>query len=116
MLAADEAANLSVPEDTYVADFPRITVDDAVSSVFAVRYVPPYSMKMRATGRENSILWGRVTRLRRELLMLSARVLRPEAFSIIPLKEKEDEEVRHWFYFIMLTEDGRGGGERRTCR
>lgn len=39
-VAVEEAANLAVPEDTYVAGWPR-AVDEAVSSVLAVRYVPP---------------------------------------------------------------------------
>ncbi|KAK5624558.1 hypothetical protein RRF57_000273 [Xylaria bambusicola] len=55
ILAAEDAANLSVPEDTNVMGLPRI-VEEAVSSVFAVRYVPPYSIQMSATGRENSIV------------------------------------------------------------
>lgn len=84
ILAAEEAANLSVPDDTYVAGLLR-TVDVAVSSVFAVRYVPPYSMKMSATGREKSIARGRENSVRKEVLRLSASVLRPDAFSMMDL-------------------------------
>jgi hypothetical protein len=51
MLAVDDAANFIGPDVTRVGDLLWI-VDSIVSRVLAVRYVPPYSIKMRAKGFE----------------------------------------------------------------
>jgi hypothetical protein len=86
-LVAEEAANLPVPDVTDVAGRLR-TVDVTVSSVLAVRYVPPYSMKMRKNGLEKKMDWGRSRRVRSEDRIELARVFRPEAFSMIDLKHR----------------------------
>ncbi len=83
-LAADEATNFPAPEETVVAGL-LVTVDVAVSRALAVRYVPPYSMKMRAQGREKSADPGRSRRFLTEDRIESSRELRPEAFSMMDL-------------------------------
>lgn len=40
---------------------------------------------MRATGLENSMVCGRKTRSRREVVIEDFRVFRPDAFSMMPL-------------------------------
>lgn len=47
--------------------------------------MPPYSMKMSATGLEKRVRGGCRRSVRREVLRLAERVFRPEAFSIIAL-------------------------------
>jgi hypothetical protein len=42
-------------------------------------------MQIRAKGLERRRVWGRRSRLRREVVMEVAMVERPEAFSMIPL-------------------------------
>jgi hypothetical protein len=85
--AAELLANLRVPAVTVVAGL-LWTVDVAVSSVLAVRYVPPYTMKIRATGFEKRSACGRRKKVEREDLRALAIDWRPEAFSTIDLSNK----------------------------
>lgn len=104
-LAADEATNFPAPEETVVGDL-LVMVEVAVSRALAVRYVPPYSMKMRAHGREKSADDGRRRRFRTEERIESSRELRPDAFSMMDLNYMLlAAQVRRWF-----------GSEKLVCR
>lgn len=92
-LAADEAANLPAPEEMAVAGL-LVAVDVAVSSALAVRYVPPYKMKMRAQGREKSAGPGRRMKFRTEERIESMRELRPDAFSMMDLIHMLEHDMR----------------------
>jgi hypothetical protein len=95
MLAVEEAANLAAPAVTVVAGLFAM-VDEAVSIVLAVRYVPPYRQNMRAAGFEKMNVWGRVRRVRIEDFIEFMRVSRPDAFSMMDLFEamKGQREAR----------------------
>lgn len=84
MLAVEEAANLAAPAVTVVAGLFAM-VDEAVSMVLAVKYVPPYRQNMRAAGFEKMNVWGRVRRVRIEDFIEFMRVSRPDAFSMMDL-------------------------------
>lgn len=82
MLVADEAANLAAPAVTCEAG--RLwAVLVAVSTALAVKYVLPYSKQMRAKGLPNKICCGRRKSVAKEDFSEPARVLAPEAFSIM---------------------------------
>ena len=53
--------------------------------MLAVRYVPPYTMQIRAKGFEKTTERGRRSRFFKEARRDSRRVARPEAFSMMDL-------------------------------
>lgn len=84
-LAPDEAANFVVP--LVIDDAGRfLTVALKVSTVFAVKYVPPYSIQIRANGLEKMRVWGCRASVMSESLNDSLRVACPEAFCMIALR------------------------------
>lgn len=84
MLTVLVAANLVRPEVLWWAGrFFMIAV--AVSTVFAVRKVPEYSMRMRRNGFEVRKRCGRKANSMSEDVIEARRVERDEARSMIPL-------------------------------
>jgi hypothetical protein len=69
----EEAANFAVPLVTSVAGLFSM-VEVRVSSVFAVRYVPPYSIHIRPKGLEKMRLRGRKRKVLREFFREFLRV------------------------------------------
>jgi hypothetical protein len=87
-LAVEEAANLAVPLVTYEAGLFWI-VEDMVSTVLAVKYVPPYSKQMRPKGFEKMRLCGLRRKAVTEDFKEFLRVFWPEAFCMIALQDNQ---------------------------
>lgn len=86
MFAVEDATNFVVPLVTCEEDL-FCMVEVTVSRVLAVRYVPPYSMQMRANGLEKTREWGRRMKEVIEDLREFLRVFWPDAFCIMPLQD-----------------------------
>lgn len=84
----EEAANLAVPLVTYEAGLFWI-VEDMVSTVLAVKYVPPYSKQMRPKGFEKMRLCGLRRKAVTEDFKEFLRVFWPEAFCMIALQDNQ---------------------------
>ena len=65
-----------------------VTVELTVSMVFAARYVPPYSVRIKAKGRARKNLCGREMAVHRDLFVDSIIVARPVVFSIMALEDE----------------------------